>query len=321
MERKFVISLIIAFMALSGCSSDKNTAESPASTAAASAETQASSVSPSETPAPEPTIAPTPAPKKLSDTEAVALEYVNVFLNGSDGEAKKVFITDNVYPDAQPLFQMIQSVETPDDQKLKNPQVLESTHYSDEGGMKVEAVLIQGQKASNPKSELIVLISDLKIIWATDSSDQETFGEARKVFKEPVPEASLSTVPAPSEMLRDIRNFVISDVWNEGFVDIHSYMNSGTGSTGQNLDINFTVEQLAKTMDKKKEYDSYIAGLDSKYDSLKQVWTKLSSETDRLYSLVQQNPPKANDTTAKFDTGIFNQYLEAFEKEVDAAIK
>lgn len=319
MERKFVIGLIIAFVALTGCSSDKNTAESTASTAAATAESQATTNA-SETPTPEPTLAPTPAPKKLSATEAVALEYVNIFINGSDGEAKKAFITKNVYPDAQPLFQMIQS-ETPDDQKLKSPRVLESAHYSDEGGMKVEAVLIQGQKASNSKNELIVLITDQKILWATDSSDQETFGEARTVFKEPVPEASLSTVPAPSEMLREIRNFVISDVWNEGFVDIHSYINSGTSSTGQSLDINFTVEQLAKTMNKKKEYDSYIAGLDAKYDSLKQVWTKLSSETDRLYNLVQQTPPKANDTTANFDTGIFNQYLEAFEKEVDAAMK
>lgn len=74
-------------------------------------------------------------------------------------------------------------------------------------------------------------------------------------------------------------------------------------------------------MDKKKEYDSYIAGLDPQYDSLKQVWTKLSAETDRLYSLVEQNPPKANDTSINFDTGIFSHYLEAFEQEVDAAIQ
>lgn len=80
MKRKFVIGLIIAFMALTGCSSNKNTAEPSATTAAAPAETQASSI---------PTEAPTPAPKKLSDTEAVALDYVNIFLNGSDSEAKK----------------------------------------------------------------------------------------------------------------------------------------------------------------------------------------------------------------------------------------
>lgn len=191
MERKFVISLIIAFTAftaLSGCSSNNNTAEPTASPAAASTETQAPA-SPAEAPTPEPTVAPTPAPKKLSGTETVALEYVNTFLNGSDEAAKTKFITDNVYPDAQALFQIIQAVEIPDDQKLNNPEVIESEHYSDEGGMKVEAVLIRGEKGTNPKSELIVLLTDKKIIWATDSSDQETFGEARKAFKEPIPKS------------------------------------------------------------------------------------------------------------------------------------
>lgn len=75
-------------MTLTGCSSDKNTAESATTTAAAPAEIQAST-SPSQTTASEPTLAPAPEPKKLSETEAVALDYVNIFLNGADAEAKK----------------------------------------------------------------------------------------------------------------------------------------------------------------------------------------------------------------------------------------
>ncbi|WP_051051681.1 hypothetical protein [Paenibacillus sonchi] len=313
MEKKIVIGLIIAFAALTGCSSDKNTAEPAASSAAVSTESQ---------PSASPTEAPTAAPKKLSDTEKVALDYVNTFLNGSDMEAKKNFITENVYPDAQPLFQMAQSIETPDDHKLKNPQVLESVDYADEKGMKVEAVLVQGEEGSNPKSELIVLINNKKVLWATDSSDKETFSKVRSAFKEPTPEASLAAnAPAPSDMLREIENYVISDVWNDGFVDISWYISSGTSSTGESMDVDFTVEQLAKTMDKKKEYDSYIAGLGAEYDSLKKVWTKLSTEIDHLHGLIQKNPPKANDTTANFDTGIFNQYMDAFKKEVDAVTK
>lgn len=190
MERKFVIILILAFMALSGCSSDNNTAEPATSPAAASAETPAPaspSVEPAPAPTPEPTAAPTPAPKKLSGTEAVALEYVKTFLNGTDEEAKTKFVTEHVYPDAQALFQIIQSVEIPDDQKLNNPRVVESKHYSDEGGMKVEAVLIHGEKGADAKSELIVLLTDQKVLWAAASSDQETFSEARTVFKEPIP--------------------------------------------------------------------------------------------------------------------------------------
>jgi hypothetical protein len=309
LEKKIVIGMIIAFTAITGCSSDKNTGEPATSSAAVSTESQASA-------------SPTEAPKKLSDTEKVALDYVNTFLNGSDMEAKKNFITENVYPDAQPLFQMAQSIETPDDHKLKNPRVLESVDYADENDMKVEAVLVQGEEGSNPKSELIVLINNKKILWATDSSDKETFSKVRSAFKEPIPEASLTaTAPAPSEMLNEIENYVISDVWNDGFVDISWYIKSGTSSTGESLDVDFTVEQLAKTIDKKKDYDSYIEGLGTEYDSLKKVWAKLSAEIDRLYDLIQKNPPKANDTTANFDTGIFNQYKDAFKKEVDAAIK
>lgn len=313
MEKRIIISLVIAFTALTGCSSDKNASKPTASSAVALAASQSSA---------SPTEAPTAAPKKLSATEAVALDYVNIFVNGSDMEAKKNFITQNVYPDAQPVFQMAQSIETPGNHKLKNPQVLESVDYADENDMKVEAVLIQGEEASNPKSELIVLISDKKVLWATDSSDQDTFGEARSAFKEPLPEASLSAdAPTPSDMLSEIQNFVISDVWNDAFVDISWYISSGTSSTGESLDVDFTVEQLAKTMDKKKEYDNYMADLGSEYDSLKKVWTKLSTEIDRLYDIIQKNPPKANDTTANFDTGIFNQYKDAFEKEVDAVTK
>ncbi|ASA25152.1 hypothetical protein [Paenibacillus donghaensis] len=313
MEKKIVICLLIAFTALTGCSSDKNAAEPTASSAVALAESQASA-SPSE--------APKSAAKKLSDSEAVALDYVNTFLNGSDLEAKKKFVTENVHPDAQPLFQMAQSVETTDDHKVKNPKVLESEDYTDEEGTKVEVVLIQGEEASNPTSELIVFINDKQVVYAMDSSDQESFNKVRSSFKEPIPESSLSASGAtPNEMLSEIMNFVISDVWNDAFVDISWYIKSGTSSTGGSLDVDFTVEQLSKTMDKMKDYDSYIESLGSEYDSLKKVWTKLSPEIDRLYDLIQKNPPKANDQSANFDTGIFNQYMDAFKKEVEAVTK
>ncbi|GGF66989.1 hypothetical protein GCM10010912_09960 [Paenibacillus albidus] len=249
-------------------------------------------------------------------------ENVNTFLNGSDMEAKKKFVADNVHPDARPLFEMTQSVETTDDLKLKNPRILESKDYTDEKSMKVEIVLVQGEKASNPTSELIVVINDKQVIWAMDASNKEAFDKIRNTFKEPIPEASSSAnVAAPREMLNEIRNFVVSDVWNDAFVNISWYISSGTDSTGGSIDIDFTVEQLAKTMDKKKEYDSYMENLGSEYDSIKKVWTKLSTEMDRIYDFIQKNPPKANDKNVKFDTGIFTQYLEAFEKEVDAVTK
>lgn len=121
--------------------------------------------------------------------------------------------------------------------------------------------------------------------------------------------------------LREINNFVISDIWNIGIVDVSSYMGRGTSSTGETLDIDFTVQQLEKTMKKKADYDTYMNGLDAKYDSVKQVWSKLSGETDRLYKIIQDTPPKANERNSDFDTGVFNQYMDAFGKEVEALAK
>lgn len=69
-------------------------------------------------------------------------------------------------------------------------------------------------------------------------------------------------------------------------------------------------------MEKKPEYDNLMNELDSKFDSVKDIWSKLSAETDRLYQVVKENPPKAKDQNSNFDTGIFNQYMSAFNDEV-----
>lgn len=306
MKTKLAILLLLTAAALTGCGSDNNGNNTEKSNNASQ-------------PINGQTAAPSKAPKKLSAAENVALDYVNIFLNGSDEEAKKTFIQDHVYPDAQPLFQLAQAIETPDDHKLKDPQVIESADYSGDDNMKVEAVLIQGEEGNNPQSELIVFITDKKVLMASDSSDEESFGQARSAFKTPVPETSqAANEPSEKDMLREIKSFVIDDLWNDAFVEISWYINSGTSSTGESIDINFTVQQLGKTMEKKKEYDAYMSGLGTEYDSVKSVWAKLSGEADRLYALIQQHPPKANDSSSDYDASILNQYTDAFEKEVDA---
>ncbi|GKS13723.1 hypothetical protein YDYSY3_47230 [Paenibacillus chitinolyticus] len=127
--------------------------------------------------------------------------------------------------------------------------------------------------------------------------------------------------PAPESKLSEISNFMISSFWNEGFVDITWYVSNGTGNTGKKLDIDFTMERLGKAMEQKAEYDTYIQGLDAKYDNVKQVWTKLSKETDNLYKQLKENTPKANDKSYKFDTGLFEQYSSAFRDDVRALNK
>lgn len=130
-----------------------------------------------------------------------------------------------------------------------------------------------------------------------------------------------TAAPSPEKTLREISNFVIADIWNVGFVDVISYTRSGTNSTGASMDIDFTVEQLGKAMEEKKEYDTYMNKLDTKYDSIKKIWAKLSPEIDLLYKQIQETPPKANDDSLTLDAGKFNQYSEAFNKEVNDLAK
>lgn len=131
-------------------------------------------------------------------------------------------------------------------------------------------------------------------------------------------ENSFGDSDAPESKLREIRNFVVSDIQNKGFNDISWFIKYGTGSSGRSLDIDFTLEQLADAMTEKAGYDTYINGLDDeKYAKIKQIWSKLSAEIDKLYSQIQERKPVANDSSYNFDTGIFNQYMDAFTDKVD----
>lgn len=179
---------------------------------------------------------------------------MEIFLNGSDIEAKKKFVSENILPDVQPIFQMAESTETPENNKLKNPTVIETADYTDKDGGKDKLVLIQGEKSSS-NSELIIFIKDDKVGWGYSSNDKDkdAFNEVRKLFKEPVISTSDSgnagtTEQSPEATLKEISNFVVSDIWNDGFVDISWYAGSGTGSTGETIDIDFTIEQLGKAM-------------------------------------------------------------------------
>ncbi|AFS79205.1 putative lipoprotein [Gottschalkia acidurici 9a] len=117
--------------------------------------------------------------------------------------------------------------------------------------------------------------------------------------------------------LNEINNYIVGDLWNEGFCDIDSYLKIGKNSVGKTMDIDLTLTQLDESMSKKPEYDTYINGLeDEKYSNLKMIWGKLSSEIDRLYGLIKAKKPTANASDYEFDTGLFSQYLNAFSDEI-----
>lgn len=116
--------------------------------------------------------------------------------------------------------------------------------------------------------------------------------------------------------LQDISNWVIGNVWNNGFVNVLSYISNGTNSMGGTLDIDFTIEQLKTTMEKKAEHDIFINGLeDEKYSNIKNIWSKLSDETELLYNKIKDTTI-TQDADIDFDTGQFKQYRDAFSDAV-----
>lgn len=123
--------------------------------------------------------------------------------------------------------------------------------------------------------------------------------------------------PTVESELAEINNFVTRDIWNDGLVNIGHFAHSGTSATGETIDMEFMIQQLGKAMEKKAEYDKYIQGIDSKYGEVKQLWTKVSGEIDTLYKKLQDNPPKPNDADYEFDTGLYQQYKDAFSEEVE----
>lgn len=120
------------------------------------------------------------------------------------------------------------------------------------------------------------------------------------------------------DKLKEIDSFLNSDIWGDGFCNISWFIYDGIDKTGSTLDINFLITELGKSMEIKKEYDTYINELDNeKYSDIKSIWEKLSPEIDKLYNKLKENPPVAKDESYVFDTGLYKQYSEAFEKNID----
>jgi hypothetical protein len=125
------------------------------------------------------------------------------------------------------------------------------------------------------------------------------------------------TSETPKDKLLEINDYIVSDMWNKGFCDISYYMDNGKGSTGESIDIDFSLSQLDAAYKKKADYDNYLQGLDdTQFADIKNIWTKLSTETDSLYNQIKKNKPTPGK--GSLDTGKFSQYMDAFQQALDS---
>ena len=136
-------------------------------------------------------------------------------------------------------------------------------------------------------------------------------------FSEEINKNNISN-DTPKSKLTEIDNYIIGDIWNRGFCDISHYLSDGKGSTGESLDIDFTLLQLDNAYKRKKDYDQYIEGLNpNEFSNIKSIWSMLSTETDILYNKIKGKKVVPNDSSYGFDTGKFSQYMTAFGDAVN----
>jgi hypothetical protein len=110
-------------------------------------------------------------------------------------------------------------------------------------------------------------------------------------------------ITSKEKMLLDIYDYVVIDLWNDGFNNIKDYLNTGKDSCGQDLDIELTKSELSKAMKKKPEYDQYINNLGDEYSDIKIIWGKLSPEADKLFAQIEGN-------TTSLNVDFFRQYMD-----------
>ncbi len=119
-----------------------------------------------------------------------------------------------------------------------------------------------------------------------------------------------------SDKLNEINNFVVDNIWNNGYCNISWYISSGTDSTGEKLDINKTLKDLTASMTQLSVYDKYITGLKGgQYDSLKTAWKDLYNESQSLYGIVKSSTPIPNDENSSFSSNTFTDYMNTFSEE------
>lgn len=117
-----------------------------------------------------------------------------------------------------------------------------------------------------------------------------------------------------SSKIQDIRNWLVSDIWNDGICDMSSYYYDGTSATGQTMDADFTVQQLAKAMELKPGYDAYMASLSGEHAEISSLWEKVSEQVDILYAEIVKRGTVSDGS--ELDTGLYNQYFDAFDTAI-----
>lgn len=158
--------------------------------------------------------------------------------------------------------------------------------------------VFNGTEAEDVTVEFVNAESGKVIYSSKDKSNSETSS------------VSLNQNDEVSTKLNEIENWIVGDIWNNGYCNFYSYEESGKGSTGKEFDTSKAFSEFEEVYSKKDDFSKYIESLDDSYDEIKEAWNLLNSENEMLYNYYKENGIVHSGKSV--DTSQFVKYREEF---------
>lgn len=104
---------------------------------------------------------------------------------------------------------------------------------------------------------------------------------------------SIQTSRKLNDKVTDVYNWACDDIWNKGFCDIGWYVNDGTDSCGESLDLDKTIARLKKSLQNKEKYNGFMNKLQGKkYKKIKKTWNTMYREMGKLENIIDNEKPR-----------------------------
>lgn len=199
------------------------------------------------------------------------------------------------------------------------PQILQysfSGESYDESAILSEAMLncLKNNEYEKVTKDSVINLSLKDDAWVVDTGNSNDVFNAMLADINSFSNNFVESGDENVDLINEVRNWVVDDVWNNGICDMKWYYADGTGATGETLDPEFTLSQLAKAMEKKPDYDAKMSALPEEYGEISELWSKLSAQIDVLYAEIQTRGTTRDGS--ELDVGLYNQYFDAFDNAV-----
>ena len=109
----------------------------------------------------------------------------------------------------------------------------------------------------------------------------------------------------------------LTGLWNDYITNIRDYAETGKSSIGQELDINFLIENFKLDFKKIDGYETFMNELNDDYSNLKTSFNMALEQLKIIYNESVSTIPIANKVLSyKSNIELFNQYFMSFYNDV-----